>query len=201
MGESKLAATLGRIDRDDVIFLHYRRVPRTRGNIDHIVVAPSGVYVVDAKRYRGRVEVRDVSGLFSRANRRLLKPGEVVPKGYAAFSVVVMADAASGPNSPRSLAVKLRQDDVDGWTRHALLRATAWGRIRDRAPRRSLPRDSRRAGAGYATKQGGNRLECAKPWSPHCSSTRPHRANAGIRAGCGRSSGRRRRGGRAGHSL
>jgi Nuclease-related domain len=50
VGERKLAAALGIIDRDDVIFLHDRRVPHTRGNIDHIVVAPSGVYVVDAKR-------------------------------------------------------------------------------------------------------------------------------------------------------
>lgn len=75
VGESKLAAALGKIDRDDVIFLHDRGVPRTRRNIDHIGVAPSGVYVVDAKRYKGRVEVRDVSGLFSRADRRLYVGG------------------------------------------------------------------------------------------------------------------------------
>jgi hypothetical protein len=75
VGESKLAVALGKIDRDDVIFLHDRAVPRSRRNIDHIVVAPSGVYVVDAKRYRGRVEVRDVSGLFSRADRRLYVGG------------------------------------------------------------------------------------------------------------------------------
>jgi uncharacterized HhH-GPD family protein len=74
-----------------------------------------------------------------KVTKRHLKPGEAVPQGYAAFSIVVMAEAASGPNSPRSLAVKLRQDDVDGWTRHALLRAAAWGRILDRAPRTSLP--------------------------------------------------------------
>ena len=71
IGESKLAAVLGRIDRDDVITLHDRRVPATRGNIDHIVVSPSGVYVVDAKRYAGEVRVRDVAGLFSRPDRRL----------------------------------------------------------------------------------------------------------------------------------
>jgi hypothetical protein len=75
VGESKLGAALGKIDRDDVIFLHDRAVPGSRRNIDHIVVAPSGVYVVDAKRYRGRVEVRDVSGLFSRADLRLFVGG------------------------------------------------------------------------------------------------------------------------------
>jgi Nuclease-related domain len=75
VGESKLAAVLGKIDREDVIFLHDRAVPPTRRNIDHIVVAPSGVYVVDAKRYKGRVEVRDMSGLFSRADPRLFVGG------------------------------------------------------------------------------------------------------------------------------
>jgi hypothetical protein len=75
VGESKLAAALGKIDRDDVIFLHDRAVPGSRGNIDHIVVAPSGVYVVDAKRYKGRVEVRDVSRLFSKADLRLFVGG------------------------------------------------------------------------------------------------------------------------------
>jgi hypothetical protein len=71
IGESTLAAVLGRIERDDVIALHDRRVPGTRGNIDHIVVSPRGVYVVDAKRYAGEVRVRDVADLFSRPDRRL----------------------------------------------------------------------------------------------------------------------------------
>jgi len=43
----------------DVIVLHDRRLPRSRANIDHLAVAPSGVYVIDAKRYRGKIEVRN----------------------------------------------------------------------------------------------------------------------------------------------
>lgn len=39
------------------IVLHDRRMPRSRGNIDHLVVAPSGVFVVDAKDIRGKVRV------------------------------------------------------------------------------------------------------------------------------------------------
>jgi Nuclease-related domain len=75
VGETKLAASLGKIGRDDVVLLHDRRVPGTRGNIDHIVVAPTGVYVVDAKRYKGRVEVRDVSRPFRRRDLRLYVGG------------------------------------------------------------------------------------------------------------------------------
>jgi hypothetical protein len=38
--------------------LHDRRMPGSRANIDHIAVAPSGVYVIDTKRYRGKIRVR-----------------------------------------------------------------------------------------------------------------------------------------------
>jgi hypothetical protein len=34
--------------------LHDRRVPRSRANLDHVVVCASGVVVIDAKRYKGR---------------------------------------------------------------------------------------------------------------------------------------------------
>jgi hypothetical protein len=37
------------------IVLHDRAIPRGRANLDHIAVVPSGVWVVDTKRYRGRV--------------------------------------------------------------------------------------------------------------------------------------------------
>ena len=37
--------------------LHDRRIPRSRANIDHLAVAPSGVWVVDTKRYKGRIRV------------------------------------------------------------------------------------------------------------------------------------------------
>ena len=96
VGESKLGAALGKIDRDDVIFLHDRAVPGSRRNIDHIVVAPSGVYVVDAKRYSGRVEVRDMAGLFSRANPRLFVGGRGQSKLASAMGWQVTAVRCSG---------------------------------------------------------------------------------------------------------
>src|SRR5205823_3792631 len=44
-----------------VIALHDRIIPGARGaNIDHLFVAPNGVWVVDAKSYKGKVEKRDV---------------------------------------------------------------------------------------------------------------------------------------------
>ncbi|WP_395156660.1 nuclease-related domain-containing protein [Ilumatobacter sp.] len=44
--------------------LHDRLVPGSRANIDHLAIGPSGVFVIDAKKYTGQVEARDVGGLF-----------------------------------------------------------------------------------------------------------------------------------------
>jgi uncharacterized HhH-GPD family protein len=75
-----------------------------------------------------------------KVTKRHLRPGDKVPPGYASFHVVVMSEEIAAPHSPRSLSVKLRRDDVDGWARHALLRAHAWGRLQHRRRLRvSLP--------------------------------------------------------------
>jgi nuclease-like protein len=56
-GEEALAVLLDR-RCPEVFALHDRRMPRSRANIDHLAVGPSGVYVIDAKQYRGKIEVR-----------------------------------------------------------------------------------------------------------------------------------------------
>ncbi len=43
--------------RSEVIVLHDRRVPPGRGNIDHLAIARSGVFVIDTKGHNGRVGV------------------------------------------------------------------------------------------------------------------------------------------------
>ena len=56
-GEEKLAAELSKVEGLHV--LNDRKVPRTKGNIDHIVISQAGVFVVDAKNIRGRIHVRN----------------------------------------------------------------------------------------------------------------------------------------------
>jgi len=71
-GEEKLAAELDKVA--GLRMLHDRRVPSTRGNIDHIVIGPAGVFVIDAKNNQGRLEIRD-RGSFFRADYRLTVGG------------------------------------------------------------------------------------------------------------------------------
>ncbi len=53
-GEQIVAHWLDQLTPDGVRVLHDRRIPRTRANIDHLVVSRAGVFVIDAKYYRGR---------------------------------------------------------------------------------------------------------------------------------------------------
>jgi len=58
VGEERLGRFFSGKLPESVIALHDRRIPGSRANIDHIVVAPSGVWVIDAKLYKGKVERR-----------------------------------------------------------------------------------------------------------------------------------------------
>jgi hypothetical protein len=73
-GEEKLGRILDAKLGDSVIGLHDRKVPGTRGNIDHVYVTPNGVWVVDAKNYHGLVETRNVGSLL-RPETRLMVDG------------------------------------------------------------------------------------------------------------------------------
>jgi hypothetical protein len=62
-GEEKLATRLDALAEHDAVALHDRRIPGTRANIDHIVVAPAGVFVIDAKLYKGRPHLKVEGGI------------------------------------------------------------------------------------------------------------------------------------------
>jgi len=52
-----------------------RKVPGTKCHLDHLVIAPSGVWVIDANEYDGRVERRDIGGWF-KVDERLFVAGK-----------------------------------------------------------------------------------------------------------------------------
>lgn len=73
-GERRVAEVL--TDVKGIEVLHDRRVPGSRANIDHLVVGPAGVFVIDAKKYKegSAVEARDLGG-FLRSDVRLYVGG------------------------------------------------------------------------------------------------------------------------------
>jgi len=61
IGEELLAERLQDLP-DTVRVLHDRRIPGTRANIDHIAVSPAAVWVIDAKRYKGKRPTLQIDG-------------------------------------------------------------------------------------------------------------------------------------------
>lgn len=75
IGEQRLGEALAAIAGPTVRVLHDRRIPKTTANIDHMVVCPAGVFIIDAKRYRdARPELR-VEGGIIRPREELLIVG------------------------------------------------------------------------------------------------------------------------------
>lgn len=64
VGEELMAKRLDDLP-DTFRVMHDRRIRGTRANIDHIAIGPSGVWVIDAKRYKDkRPELRVEGGIF-----------------------------------------------------------------------------------------------------------------------------------------
>lgn len=64
VGERKLGSFLDELAGPTLRVMHDRRIPKSRANIDHLVICPSGVWVIDAKRYQNkRPELRIEGGI------------------------------------------------------------------------------------------------------------------------------------------
>jgi hypothetical protein len=56
-GERRTARLLGPLERQGWALLHDLAIPGSRANIDHLVIGPGGVFVIDSKQYRGHLQL------------------------------------------------------------------------------------------------------------------------------------------------
>jgi hypothetical protein len=56
-GERATAHRLRRLERHGYVVLHDLQVPGSRANVDHLAIGPAGVFVIDSKRYVGRLSL------------------------------------------------------------------------------------------------------------------------------------------------
>jgi hypothetical protein len=75
VGEERVGALLNGLRSESIRVLHDRKIPGSRANIDHLVVTSGGVWVIDAKRYAGRPELRVDGGLFRPRVEKLIIAG------------------------------------------------------------------------------------------------------------------------------
>jgi hypothetical protein len=72
LGEERLGTRLNEFASDRLLVLHDRRIPGTKANIDHLAVTSTGVYVIDAKKYKGRPHLKVEGGVLRPRVERLL---------------------------------------------------------------------------------------------------------------------------------
>jgi hypothetical protein len=60
-GEQRTARLLGPLERHGWAVLHDLALPHSRANLGHLAIGPGGVFVIDSKQYRGRLQL-DPSG-------------------------------------------------------------------------------------------------------------------------------------------
>jgi len=73
-GEYRMDRLLHELLIDSAVVPTDRRVPGTPSNIDHIVIAPSGVWIIDSKNWTGTIRYKSASCMS--ANMRLFVNGE-----------------------------------------------------------------------------------------------------------------------------
>ena len=72
IGEEQLGNRLNELASDRLRVVHDRRIPGSRANIDHLAVTPSGVFVIDAKKYAGRPRLKVEGGLLRPRTEKLV---------------------------------------------------------------------------------------------------------------------------------
>lgn len=101
VGEYLLSQFLREQLGSQAIVLDDRKALDSDANIDHIVVAPSGVWVIDAKRWNGKIQFKNVGGWFGN-NYRLSVAGRDkttdIEKIYS--YVIPVANLLANPSIP-----------------------------------------------------------------------------------------------------
>jgi hypothetical protein len=105
-GEEKLGRVLDDLAGPELQVLHDRRMPGCRANIDHLVASTAGVFVIDAKHYTGRPQLRFEGGLLRPRTEKLMVGGrdrtKLVTGMFKQLDVVRSALESAGPSMPVS---------------------------------------------------------------------------------------------------
>ena len=100
-GERRTARLLDPLERHGWAVLHDLAVPGSRANIDHLVIGPGGVFVIDSKQYRGRHGARVPWG-------KVVTQGVPVVAARRLPSMLCQLPAVLGPERVGALADQAR---------------------------------------------------------------------------------------------
>jgi len=93
--ELRTARLLEPLEGEGFRILHDRQIPGSRANIDHLVIGPPGIYVVETKSLGGSLQIRD-NDVFVAGRRRTKMIDEVKREALAVESALADEIAAHG---------------------------------------------------------------------------------------------------------
>ena len=94
-GELRTARLLEPLEGEGFRVLHDRKIPGSRANIDHIVIGPPGIYVVETKSLGGALQIRD-NDVFVSGRRRTKMIDEVKREALAVQTALAKELAVRG---------------------------------------------------------------------------------------------------------
>jgi hypothetical protein len=119
-GEESTGRVLGALSAEGWRVFHDVRWPgRAQAHIDHVVVGPSGVFVVDTKAWTGEIEVR--SGALRQDGRRRAR--HVIASAAAAMAIGELLPSLS-PKSIRPVICFSREEPIYGWSGDVMICST-----------------------------------------------------------------------------
>lgn len=119
-GEEATAVALAALPAEEWTVFHDLRWPgRKFANVDHVIVGPPGVYVIDSKNWTGSISVREN---VLRQNGRA-REAAVHGAAEAAMAVSGLTRSAS-PLQVHPVLCFVREEPVAGWARDVMLCST-----------------------------------------------------------------------------
>ena len=134
-GEQATAAILAELDDLGYRVLHRRRIPGSRGTIDHLVVGQTGVYVVDTRSWSGDVRVHAgevrIAGRRNRVVEQVQRQADAVAVALPCVQITPIVCVHRADLPPRPIS-------VDGV---AIVRPTGLLRTLSQGPTHLAPAD------------------------------------------------------------
>lgn len=121
----------------------------------HSVTFLRGQPVVEGVGADDHERSRALLSLIKGSDGRMVRRVADLPAGYEGLPIVDHAAELRAPYTRRGLAAKVREDDLEVWTRLAILRS----RMRGRAGSQRRPRASGGSGAGAPSRETSRALE------------------------------------------
>ena len=120
-GEEAVAAALAELPAGTWTVFHDVKWPGRRyANLDHIVVGPPGVFVIDSKNWSGRVAVKD--GVLRQNGRS--RENDVASAAEAGLAVAGLVPLLE-PHFVHPVLCFVRDDELSGWVRDVMVCSTS----------------------------------------------------------------------------